>query len=379
MEDEKVDDIEFDPFAGITASAPSKKAAKAAAPAKEKAPKKDPAFSKTLKEAARVANGAKDDAVEKQALTHQILAYCKGKWTGKAIADAGMSYNMASLAKKDIEGLKDELAKIRFVVSCDSNNLMFGETVLTASAALEPIAKKVGFDITGVTAVCRNDEVFMRTAEEVGLKYMQMTYVEPEYRLAFRYLCHAYGVNRAHATLSKMSNSEVKELAATMQSKATVAETPAEAPAMTMLPPDARMPTVFETLAQVNPAAAPPVEEPPTALVVPADPPPTIKPVDEPIKAAKKVVRKPKAALKPEPAAKQIKVKAPPKPRTKKVDDKAKPAETVKPIAAPALGVQISTRFAGDIASLSGPARAMNEEFMGLENTIELPKNFMPS
>lgn len=365
----------------------SKRKSSKADPEKQKVAKTVTDYSRAVKEGKKAQQ--EEDTDQKHELIVQIHRYLADDRFGPYLRELGFAQTTATLQKKTVDALKDELAKIKIAIGSKNGGQFVRSAVLGGIKTLEPISQHV-YNVVGLSDALSNDDNFLDTLREVELENQNVAYVNPKIRLAGIVAAKAMAVNRVHSLFKNKKPDEQVKLAKSMlaKSKALPAPEPAPEPVVqdsaidfTKLPEEHAPPAPREDNLEV--VETPVVEQQPDEQQ-----PINIKETNE--SKAKKVAKKPakapakakKAAVKSEPAAK--------KPRAKKGKavsfadsadandpESADGSSEATTNSAPADGICITRYTAEQLSSLAPESRALNEEFMSAAGNIQLPDTFL--
>lgn len=151
------------------------------------------------------------DPVYRRQLIKQIMMY---KMSRLAKHLTMFDLNAQSLELKSQIELEDLLREIKYTVGVRSNLTFFQTAAENGLVGVEYMATRAGMRVSGLSYYLQKNEEFQDLVAEVGLKYSNYTYIEPEARLGLLVLRTALGLhnlNKSQEETQKFLNGEISK------------------------------------------------------------------------------------------------------------------------------------------------------------------------
>ncbi len=122
--------------------------------------------------------------------------------------------NASSLELKSQIELEDLLHEIKYTVGIRSNLTFFQSAAENGLVGAEFMTCKIGLRVQGLAYYLQKNEEFQDLVAEVGLKYSNYTYIEPEARLGLlvmRAALRLHNLNKSQEETNKFFNGEISK------------------------------------------------------------------------------------------------------------------------------------------------------------------------
>lgn len=151
------------------------------------------------------------DPVYRRSLIKQLMMYKMSRLSKYLIM---FDLSSQSLEMKSQQELEDLLRECKYTVGVRTNLAFFQSAAENGLVGLEYTATRTGLRVQGLSFYLQKNEEFQDLIAEVGLKYSNITYVEPEARLGLlvvRTALALHNMNKSQEATKEFLNSEISK------------------------------------------------------------------------------------------------------------------------------------------------------------------------